>query len=46
MEPQAAVTMYAFHGAILENPDGTLEKIEDGKKESNIFDNSQLRICR
>jgi YidC/Oxa1 family membrane protein insertase len=41
-EPQAAVTMYAFHGAILENPDGTLEKIEDGDAEDKTFNNIKI----
>jgi len=36
-EPQASVNMYAFHGAILENPDGTLEKISDGDAEDKTF---------
>jgi YidC/Oxa1 family membrane protein insertase len=41
-EPQAAVTMYAFHGAILENPDGTLEKIEDGDAEEKTFNHIKI----
>jgi len=36
-EPQAAVNMYAFHGAILEKSDGSLEKIADGDAENKTF---------
>ena len=41
-EPQAATNMYAFHGAILENSDGSLEKISDGDAESKIFNNIKI----
>jgi len=41
-EPQAAVNMYAFHGAILENQDGTLEKISDGDAEDKTFNNIKI----
>ena len=41
-EPQAAVNMYAFHGAILENSDGTLEKISDGDAENKTFNNIKI----
>jgi YidC/Oxa1 family membrane protein insertase len=41
-EPQGAVNMYAFHGAILENPDGTLEKISDGDAEDKTFKNIKI----
>jgi len=36
-EPQANVNMYAFHGALLVNPDGSLEKIADGDGETKTF---------
>jgi YidC/Oxa1 family membrane protein insertase len=41
-EPQAAVNMYAFHGAILENSDGTLDKISDGDAEDKTFKNIKI----
>jgi len=41
-EPQAAVNMYAFHGAILEKKDGSLEKIEDGDAENDTFNDIKI----
>jgi YidC/Oxa1 family membrane protein insertase len=41
-EPQANVNMYAFHGALLVNPDGSLEMIDDGDGENRSFENIKI----
>jgi len=41
-EPQANVNMYAFHGALIVNPDGSLEMIDDGDGETKTFNNAKI----
>jgi YidC/Oxa1 family membrane protein insertase len=41
-EPQANVNMYAFHGALIVNPDGSLEMIDDGDGETKTFHNIKI----
>ena len=39
---EAEVNMYAFHGALLVNPDGSLEMIDDGDGEVKTFNNIKI----
>jgi len=41
-EPQAHVNMYAFHGALIVNADGSLEMIDDGDGENKVFENVKI----
>jgi len=38
----AEVNMYAFHGALIVNPDDSLEMIEDGDAETKTFKNAKI----
>ena len=39
---EAEVTMYSFHGALLEKEDGSLEMIDDGDAENSSFKNIKI----
>ena len=39
---EAEVNMYAFHGALLVNPDESLEMIDDGDGENKTFENIKI----